>query len=223
MMMRMIFPHHVRAPSQSPSSLHPNRQIDYDTEDVVGFDQYERYLRREVPRAVRRRLEVAAAAIAVPVENELRAQLVDIIRSAQAEAFDGFRRMIGQHSTRPDMALFPSESIASIIAAPALSNSVLTANAGESRPQRDDTMSQYIDFSAYTPEPVMDGRYVMPETVVPGSPSAGLFRDFTLPAPDSGYGSNTGLQNGKKPVTSLEDWDGGPQIDGSSNWWMPAE
>ncbi|KAK3989059.1 hypothetical protein QBC44DRAFT_370430 [Cladorrhinum sp. PSN332] len=198
----------------------------YDSDDAVGFDQYERYLRREVPRVVRRRLEVAAAAIAVPVENELRAQLVDIIRSSQTEAFEGFRRMVGQSPTRTSAALLPSESIASIISAPVEPNLPITTGTEEvgQNPVGNDAMYLF-DFSAFSPPPVVEDTYVTPETVLPGSAVTGLFRDYPPTAPDSGYGSNTALQGteSKKTMLSLEGWDGGPEMEGSSNWWMPVE
>ncbi|KAK4164609.1 hypothetical protein QBC43DRAFT_300104 [Cladorrhinum sp. PSN259] len=197
----------------------------YDSEDAVGFDQYERYLRREVPRVVRRRLEISAAAIAVPVENELRAQLVDIIRSSQAEAFEGFRRMIGQtpSPTRPTAALVPSDSIASIMSAQDEPAIYLAPVAEESQQLGDDGMYLF-DFSAFSPAPVVEEAFVMPDTLIPRPAMNGLLRGYSPPtAPDSGYGSTSGTLGGKKPMSSLEDWDGGTQLEGSSNWWMPTE
>lgn len=55
------------------------------------FDQYERYLRRELPRLVRQRLEVAASDILGPLETELRNKLVDIVRDSQSHLFQLYR------------------------------------------------------------------------------------------------------------------------------------
>jgi hypothetical protein len=40
------------------------------------FDNYERYLRRELPRLVRQQLEIAASEVSAPLENQLRGQLI---------------------------------------------------------------------------------------------------------------------------------------------------
>jgi hypothetical protein len=55
------------------------------------FNQYERYLRRELPRAVRRRLEEAVAQFSEPYESQLRGQLVDIVRDTQSQLFRAYR------------------------------------------------------------------------------------------------------------------------------------
>lgn len=55
------------------------------------LDQYERYLRRELPRLVRQRLEVAVSDISGSLETELRNRLVDIVRDSQSQLFQLYR------------------------------------------------------------------------------------------------------------------------------------
>jgi hypothetical protein len=52
--------------------------------------QYEQYLRVELPRLVRNRLEVAVLGASEPLESQIRSQLVEIVRSCQSEAFRSY-------------------------------------------------------------------------------------------------------------------------------------
>ncbi len=53
--------------------------------------EYEQFLRRELPRSVGHRLEIAAPQISVPLESALKTQLVDIVRHCQSEVFQQYR------------------------------------------------------------------------------------------------------------------------------------
>jgi hypothetical protein len=66
------------------------------------FDRYERYLRHELPRAVRTRLEEAVASFSDPFVRQLRSQLVDIVRDTQAQLFRDYRQTMQARSSTTD-------------------------------------------------------------------------------------------------------------------------
>lgn len=55
-----------------------------------AFDRYERYLRRELPRRVRQELEIRIDQALEPLEENLKSQIVDIVRDAQLALFQSF-------------------------------------------------------------------------------------------------------------------------------------
>lgn len=56
------------------------------------LDQYEQYLRRELPRVVRNRLQQVVPGYTEPFESEIRRRLVDVVRDSQAELFRSYRQ-----------------------------------------------------------------------------------------------------------------------------------
>jgi hypothetical protein len=70
------------------------------------LDRYEIYLRRELPRAVRTRLEeatVASSSDPFQVMRQLRSQLVDIVRDTQAQLFRDYRQGIHAQSSTSEV------------------------------------------------------------------------------------------------------------------------
>lgn len=155
---------------------------------------------------MRRRLEIAAAAIASPLENNLRAQLVDIIRSAQAEEFESFRRLMNQTSNGPDASTGPSQTDAPIIAEPAGPNLLSAPEPLEQYWGVDDTVNQDPDLSAYLHQPVMGGDYGVPEALELSSEETRLRSEHSVHGPDSGYGSNTGNHHGEALEPDFAGW-----------------
>ena len=135
------------------------------------FDRYERYLRRELPRVVRQRLEIAASEFSGPLENRLRGQLIDIVRDSQSQLFQQYRG----NSHIPDLP-----SPVSSTGAP----SVLREEAGleNSTVQGLDTAMAPADFdlSVFFPQPPVDESYVNPMNIID-------FTMLTTATPEGGY------------------------------------
>ncbi|KAI9155736.1 hypothetical protein HJFPF1_08325 [Paramyrothecium foliicola] len=81
----------------------------YETAATSGKDEildYERVQRRELLRVVRQRLEEEASRIARPMEDDLRAHFMDIIRTAQVEVYKSYRSSANQdQQIRGDLQL----------------------------------------------------------------------------------------------------------------------
>jgi len=87
---RILFPDD---PEDSiPSPYYDDGDTSWESRRDDELDRYERYLRRELPRAVRARLEEAVAAFSDPFVSQLRSQLVDIVRDTQAQLFRDYRQ-----------------------------------------------------------------------------------------------------------------------------------
>lgn len=78
--------------------IFPDGYTDYDYDLVfddqnnksprsTGFARYEEFLSRELPRQVRRELELALDQELEPIEDRLKSQLVDIVRTCQEKLF----------------------------------------------------------------------------------------------------------------------------------------
>ena len=63
-----------------------------DTEPLDELSRYEQYLRRELPPAVRRELELALDRNLEPLEERLKAQLIEIVRDLQLQLFQSYTR-----------------------------------------------------------------------------------------------------------------------------------
>ncbi|KAG7287262.1 hypothetical protein NEMBOFW57_006769 [Staphylotrichum longicolle] len=92
-MYRILFPDDDENDIPEPYDEDDPRMT-WEAHRAQEFDQYERYLRRELPRLVRQRLEVAASDISSgPLETELRNRLVDIVRDSQSHLFQLYREL----------------------------------------------------------------------------------------------------------------------------------
>jgi hypothetical protein len=58
----------------------------------VGFSQYEEFLTRELPRRVRRELELAVEKELEPIEDRLKSKLVDIVCTCQEKLFREYQK-----------------------------------------------------------------------------------------------------------------------------------
>lgn len=63
--------------------------------DSDELAQYEQFLRRELPSAVRRELEQAVERQFIPLEEKLKSQLVEIVRDLQIQLFQAYSRCRG--------------------------------------------------------------------------------------------------------------------------------
>jgi hypothetical protein len=69
---------------------------------------YERFLRRELPPAVRQELESAVEREFSPLEERLKSQLIDIVRDLQLQLFQSYtesRRAVVSVTTVPEITL----------------------------------------------------------------------------------------------------------------------
>lgn len=96
-MYRILFP------DDDESSI-PYPYLDCDWEKIYqkgrvsGSNEvarYEQFLRRELPAAVRRELEVAAEAELTPMEERLKSRLIDIVRDVQLQLFQAYAHSRG--------------------------------------------------------------------------------------------------------------------------------
>jgi hypothetical protein len=83
----------------------PSPYYDYDEDSKqgsnhsptsVGFARYEAYLSRELPRSVRRELEIAMESELGPIEEKLKSQLEVIVRSCQERLFKMYQEAAQQ-------------------------------------------------------------------------------------------------------------------------------
>jgi hypothetical protein len=102
--------------------------LDYDSCQTVDhhrrreFAQIEQYSRRELPRLVRRELELRVRRSYSTIEERLRSELIDIVRDCQSEVFRSYRQAndsskSSTHSTdgsgiiQPSMPIFGSSTL----------------------------------------------------------------------------------------------------------------
>ncbi|KAH7399881.1 hypothetical protein BKA64DRAFT_467995 [Cadophora sp. MPI-SDFR-AT-0126] len=154
----------------------------YDGEEIAAwesrrdteFSQYEEFLARELPLVVRQQLEDAFRAAARPLENELRSQLVDIVRDAQSTLFRSFRQ--------------------TTVSRGVVANSVpdgVEIDQAQTDFVDDQELPPIFDFSAFfTPPPIAPNSFggtigVDFPASFPTDPA-----DICQPVSDSGYGSN---------------------------------
>ncbi|KAF6829405.1 hypothetical protein CPLU01_07933 [Colletotrichum plurivorum] len=81
-------------PGTSASEI-PSPYLDFggsgDTAEAESaFARYEQYLRRELPKKVRRELEARIDQALEPLEESLKSQIVEIVRDAQASLYENF-------------------------------------------------------------------------------------------------------------------------------------
>ncbi|KAH6898092.1 hypothetical protein B0T10DRAFT_555429 [Thelonectria olida] len=75
-----------------PTPYYDNSQVpEMERQREDALTQYERFQRRELLRVVRNLLEESVSGLAGPLEDQLRGQLVGIIRKAQSEVFLSYR------------------------------------------------------------------------------------------------------------------------------------
>ncbi|KAK2730011.1 hypothetical protein CKAH01_09920 [Colletotrichum kahawae] len=89
-------------PNIGPEDI-PSPYLDFGgnadaVEAESAFARYERYLRRELPRKVRQELETRIEQALEPIKENLKSQIVDIVRDAQLSLFQSFV------SSNPDSA-----------------------------------------------------------------------------------------------------------------------
>jgi hypothetical protein len=144
------------------------------------FDNYERYLRRELPRLVRQQLEIAASEVAGPLENHLRGQLIEIVRDAQSQLFQRYR------GSEP-VGAGPGPSLSQGALPEFEEESAMTGLEFQNNDISNAEPLQF-DFSAFYPLPLVDENHVNPTDVfsVPMSTVPSGEHQTTS---DSGYGS----------------------------------
>jgi len=155
----------------------------WETRRSQEFDNYERYLRRELPRLVRQQLEIAASEVSGPLENHLRGQLIEIVRDAQSQLFQRYRGSepaSAGPATSPSQAPFPELQLDSAMTGLEFQNNTINSISN----------AQFLefDFSAYFQQPPIDENYVNPVNILPVETSAALGGEHQ-PRSDSGYGS----------------------------------
>lgn len=150
--------------------------ITWESRRSQEFDNYERYLRRELPRLVRQQLEIAASEASGPLENHLRGQLIEIVRDAQSQLFQRYR---GEDLHSADAATGSSQGV--------LPESTMTGLELQ-HPDNGDQALVNFDFSAFYPQPLVDGNHVNPIDVF-ATPYPSAFGGEHHSRSDSGYDS----------------------------------
>ncbi|KAK4445174.1 hypothetical protein QBC34DRAFT_166066 [Podospora aff. communis PSN243] len=200
-MYRILFPDDPE--DAIPTPYYDDGDSSWESRRDDEFNRYESYLRRELPRAVRTRLEEAVASFSDPFVRQLRSQLVDIVRDTQAQLFRDYRQTMQARSsttndTGPDTAQFDapgqfsdifldlspfdhpspiSESQAALTSQPAPS-----ASSG----QNPYFLSPYA--GGYAPATLHQGSQPDPST----SPGYGYPHPYHAQPSDSGYDSSMG-------------------------------
>ena len=220
-MYRVLFPDDDEADMPSPCECSPRRDprqkkkknvltfpdhedaqgLEWEARRVREFHEYERYLRRELPRSVRQRLEIAASQISGPLENALRAQLVDIVRDCQSRVFQQYRGAEEDGAAATATAITSPLAVVSADSAPPASSEPFlpTTTTGGSAAD--------IDISAFYPQPPLAEGHgtnaAEMEMFFTAMFTTGLDGDYH-PASDSGYGGSTavGAQDGRRAAFS---------------------
>lgn len=73
--------------------------------DARALDNYETYVRDQLPGLVRSTIEVAMMNATQPLEEALRGQLIEIVRACQDDVFQHYRAITSQHSILPSPLL----------------------------------------------------------------------------------------------------------------------
>ncbi|KXX76479.1 hypothetical protein MMYC01_206845 [Madurella mycetomatis] len=179
-MYKVLFPDDDEADVPSPYN-ESGDGMTWEAQRTQEFDNYERYLRRELPRVVRQRLEIAASEFSGPLENQLRGQLIDVVRDSQSQLFRLYR------STYPATAnpgTASSQLPLEFRGEPAVADpTVHDMNGGGAADPVD------FDFSAFFPQPLIDEHYVNPTDVNFTAPIATTPGGDHQAFSDSGYGS----------------------------------
>lgn len=153
----------------------------WEAQRTQEFDNYERYLRRELPRVVRQRLEIAASEFSGPLENQLRGQLIDIVRDSQSQLFRLYR---SAYPATTDPGTASSQLPPEFRGEPAMAGpTVHDMDSGGAADLVD------FDFSAFFPQPLADERYVNPTDINFTAPMATTPGGDHQAFSDSGYGS----------------------------------
>jgi hypothetical protein len=144
------------------------------------FDNYERYLQRELPRLVRQQLEIAASEFSGPLENQLRGQLIEIVRDAQSQLF---RRYRYADADAPDPGTSSSQGMP-------FESSQMSAITGPELQGHNISNAEPLDFdfSAFYPLPLVDENCINPIDVFT-TPLPSELSEELRPVSDSGYGS----------------------------------
>ena len=150
------------------------------------FDNYERYLRRELPRLVRQQLEIAASEFSTPLENQLRGQLVEIARDAQSQLFQRYR-CTDPTAADPTAADPRAASSQGLLPEPRQESTFINLELLQDTNGSGAELVDF-DFSAYFPQPLVDEDYVNPMNVFTAPLSAAPGGDLRAVS-DSGYGS----------------------------------
>lgn len=175
--------------------LSPDRCIDYDYDvdqhqrAVLSpgsdkFAQYEEYLGRELPRQVRRRLEDAIDEEMEPIEERLKAQLVDIVKESQADLFRTFQANLSSEVG------VPGKTISEPLLGEASSTLTQDRNANLQDPLR--FSDDLTDLAAFYPTTPVVNDQIFATPIAPSSLATNsLHTDGYVTNPsDSGYGSS---------------------------------
>jgi hypothetical protein len=164
-----------------PAVDHPlGSDTTWESRREQEFDNYERYLRRELPRLVRQQLETAASEFSAPLENQLRGQLIEIVRDAQSQLFRQYRctdPTAADPRAASSRGLVPESRQESAITGLELQD-INGSGAG----------LVDFDFSAFFQQPLVDENHVNPMDVFTEPLSAAFGGDLRAVS-DSGYGS----------------------------------
>jgi hypothetical protein len=94
--------------------------------DSRQLADYDDYYRRELPRAVRAALEESVQVQSQPIEENLRNQLIDIIRDCQDGLFSKYKSLTGTESDIPSGN--PTSPRSSVIAQDSMTSLAMAAN-----------------------------------------------------------------------------------------------
>ncbi|KAK1751461.1 hypothetical protein QBC47DRAFT_417369 [Echria macrotheca] len=204
-MYKILFPDDAEGDVPSPY-YESTEGVTWEIQRAREFDSFERYLRRELPRVVRQRLEVAASEYAGPLESHLRAQLVEIVRDAQSGLFQLYRST----GTGPEPAV-PATLHVPMLRRTPFDPDVAGQQNLHSTTSGDDLHDAgadnggigadsiaFFDFPAFYTPPAVDENYANPSTL---TAAAGGDRQALS---DSGYASYGVDFDG---FGSLENWD----------------
>ena len=133
--------------SADATSDYGNRYSPWEEHADLERSRYERYIERELPAILQRRLEYAVAGLVGPLESQVRSQLQNIVKESQAEALRSYR--ISNPPQHAPMPPSPKRSIESLD-----SSGSSPGSPGE------------VDWSAFiVPSPPMEHRYVNPQHI----------------------------------------------------------
>ena len=147
----------IRSSSDTDTDHQDGQELAWKARYAQELQKYERYLRRELLRSVRQRLEIAASQISGPLDKAPPTQLVEIVHDSLSQVFQQY------HGVDPSSD--ESAALAFAEAPPAIPSDVFLPNTATLQ-DRDAVMARTgLDFSdSYSLLPVEEG-YVDPSNM----------------------------------------------------------
>lgn len=168
------------------------------TGEPSNISRFQEFSRLELPRLVRRTLEVTVEEEAQPLEDRLKERLVDIVRDCQTQLISLFQSTLAQSKSSPALSLsqlrLPGSDTGTVEPSPPLvPTTVAVVQTTQQRPQQPSQTAPFHNFDSFPPPDTVD--YIPIPTQYPEHEHIVAKHEASPPVegggstPDSGYDS----------------------------------